>query len=366
MSKIQLEDSNETLESWLSGKVRINSTSLLDSLDELGANQPIDLLDLTDEDISNFQPPFLKKLEFIRFKRGISLLKQTAGNDIKVDQLDSTDIVIASATVIQESFSELSSDEDFITSEGNTYQRPPIPLLCVEDGCDGILSSKLGKRKTKYLTTLDGPDFRWIISCSNCSSKWHSCHFLCGHMQKISYIGSSEIIRHEQGRYNRWQKKIKPPCSKNPRGETIKLSYQKQKNNQKIKKNEHNESNHHHFNSNANNSTQRSSSSNSVSVEHQSMNPKNEEFDSEFHAIMSSMDEGNLDFSDFDANESVPPVTCNSNVDFNKFNKSNEEPARKRAKGISIPTSSNDTSGQEIDQLCDDVVVKCLLDGCNK
>jgi hypothetical protein len=224
---------SDTLESWVL-KQKIYSTKLLDSLDELGANDPIDLLDLTEEDISNFEP-FLKKLEFVRLKRGISLLRQnvdrieTANGDL-IDTKDSN-IVVANATVITINDAEISLKEEFIISEGKKYKRPPLPFSCIEDTCDGILSSKLGRRINNYLKSLNnGPHFRWIVSCSKCTNKWHSCHFLCGHLQKISSIGgSSDIIRHEQGRFNRWQKKVKPPCSKNPKSEAILSRYQTQK-----------------------------------------------------------------------------------------------------------------------------------------
>jgi len=48
-------------------------------------------------------------------------------------------------------------------------------------------------------------------------------------LQKITTLGSSDIIRHEQGRYNRWQKKIKPPCPKNPQHNVLKEDYAEQK-----------------------------------------------------------------------------------------------------------------------------------------
>jgi hypothetical protein len=179
---------DDTLENWVL-KHKIYSTKLLDSLDELGANDPIDLLDLTEEDISNFEP-FLKKLEFVRLKRGISLLRQNVDTDeiTNGELLDTTDttgnIVVANATLIPVNYNEISLNEGFVTSEGKKYKCPPLPFSCIEDDCDGILSSKLGRRINNYLRSLDGPNFRWIVSCSKCTNKWHSCHFLCGHLQK--------------------------------------------------------------------------------------------------------------------------------------------------------------------------------------
>lgn len=70
------------------------------------------------------------------------------------------------------------------------HPRPPLPPRCVGGNCSGVLSSRLGTRKNKYLMTLSGPDFRWIVSCSNCTRKWHACHFLCGHLQKNFSPGS--------------------------------------------------------------------------------------------------------------------------------------------------------------------------------
>ena len=361
---------SETLESWIL-KQKIYSTKLLDSLVELGANDSIDLLDLTEEDISNFEP-FLKKLEFVRLKRGISVLRENVDRiekaNGKLKDTNEFNIVVTDATVIPINDGKISLKEQFIISEGKKYKRPPLPFSCVEDGCDGILSSKLGQRINNYLRSLNnGPNFRWIVSCSKCTNKWHSCHFLCGHLQKISRIGgSSDIIRHEQGRFNRWQKKVKPPCSKNPQSEAILSRYQAQKSGTRVNGiDEQNEPDTQHFS------------------EKDVDNYKS--FDSEFNSILQSMEKDHLNFNnDVDINDlGTVSTAIDSNYDgsalplgtirSNDITSNQIEPSNKRVKmtsskqdnGINVcprGVFDSDASDEQIDQLCNEVIEKCLLD----
>ncbi len=214
----------ETLASWTL-RHRINSNALVKALQELGATEVNDLKDLQDTDIMKFKPPFLKKLEYVRFKRGIMSLKKVSNGSlvheyqIGVHQTVSTAISAPNPSTI-DSFSSIKEFQ---------WQLPPLPPVCPANGCVGTLSLKLGTRKNKYLKGLNGPDFRWIASCSQCLSKFHCCHHLCGHLQKISSLGSSDIIRHEQGRFNRWQKKIKPPCPNNPQSIALRAGYAEEK-----------------------------------------------------------------------------------------------------------------------------------------
>ncbi len=254
--------------SWLQGN-RINpSSDVLRVLEDLGATEVSDLLDLQQEDILAFQPPVLKKLEFVRFQRGIHALHRNAnidmnyiihggGMDSNGSITDSEDVAIYSTGInipqeVSVAYSSSPSPPTVISTAANLnstmvttsddvntnktqyrygYQCPPLPPQCPEKDCTGTLSCALGKRKNQNLINIPNtPDFRWMVSCSKCSTKWHACHFLCGHMARISTIGgSSDIIRHEMGRFNRWQKKIKPPCVNNPMNRVLKAGYDEER-----------------------------------------------------------------------------------------------------------------------------------------
>jgi hypothetical protein len=274
------------LSSWLQEN-RVMNNILLEKLDELGANQVEDLADLSVEDIESFQP-LLKKLEFIRFKRALGLLQKTT-QDMSHHQRDHDAAAAAAAAAVgtrtpmnivplhennhirppaiitidtnttsgssttsgkmsQVDVSNIPNGSkrtvDVIAKEKNYWleqqqlllqqvvqqqQQPPLPSSCPEKNCHGTLSAHQGKRKVKALIKLQGPDYRWIVTCSDCSTRWHSCHFLCGYLSKISRpTGSSDIIRHEMGRYNRWQNKITPPCKSNPLYRLLSVEYNKE------------------------------------------------------------------------------------------------------------------------------------------
>lgn len=157
----------------------------------------------------------MKKLEFVRFRRAVELLRINPSP------------TGAEVAIINESNSSVRDPPS------SSYAKPPLPPTCPSKGCTGTLSSTLGKRINKQLIKLSGPDFRWIVCCSSCATKWHSCHFLCGHISKISPIGSSDISRHEMGRFNRWQRKIKRPCRNNPNNNILKAGYDEEWRNHK-------------------------------------------------------------------------------------------------------------------------------------
>lgn len=56
----QYRDNMQSLADWIRQN-RINNITILDALHELGATEVIDLIDLTEEDISKFQPPFFEE-----------------------------------------------------------------------------------------------------------------------------------------------------------------------------------------------------------------------------------------------------------------------------------------------------------------
>lgn len=362
---------NETLTSWVQ-RNRINSTTLLNALDDLGATEVIDLQDLADNDISQFQPPFLKKLEYVRFKRGILSLKVSAGvadeqelKNIATDSTGAFTLPIASSS-IRSIITSSPVDELY---EGNQNKSPPLPSACQGEGCIGTLSSHLGTRKNKYLTGLDGPDFRWIVTCSDCSRKWHACHFLCGHLQKISSMGSSDIIRHEQGRFNRWQKKIKPPCSKNPRRSVLKAGYAEQKKNLKARVPEEGKNVStvpvHRINA---------TMTSSMSTETSSINPNHPQFDNEFRSMLGSLNEDTLNFSGTEeadrmdeeflggcSDDELSPTIGSTNASPNNSRIEVEEPANKRIKVTTTTCMDNKESDICIDKLCEEVTAKCIV-----
>ena len=370
MAAKQTDIRSETLASWLDQK-RINSTTVLDALDNLGATEVEDLLDLENDDIESFQPPFLKKLEYVRFKRGIQSLKLS--NDQQSLDISSISLpVIASAQTV----TTLSSGEDLYRGNHN-YQRPPLPPECPGEGCSGVLSSHLGSRKNKYLTGLDGPNFRWIVSCSQCTRKWHACHFLCGHLQKISTMGSSDIIRHEQGRFNRWQKKIKPPCVNNPKSGMLKAKYAQQKSNSKTKApgegSQHDSkeytlsaknmdgmdtgaiTNRNHSNPFTITEMPKSSSSNNL------IDPQ---FDYEFRSMIESLDKDtlNLGTEEADTDRMDEEFLHHSCSNLNMLNSRNDgkEPTNKRIK-VSNNTC-NKQGDQQIDEICNKMIGECLIE----
>ena len=449
----------DKLRDWLE-KNRIASHSLLDSLDSLGAQQPIDLLDLTDTDIVSFQPPFLKKLEFVRFKRSISALKdsikvpgegepprhKTFGSvspDINTQVVNATVIPTRSpvsnnttpfpdtstcsqyygqtlnqydlpafptySTAVPAVTASASSSIDKIQKHGpninvniatssfsaeptipssrseknpklSSYKLPPLPSSCPEAHCSGTLSVSLGKRKNKYLKSLEGPDFRWVVSCSACPKKWHACHFLCGHLQKISSIGSSDIIRHEQGRFNRWLKKIKPPCSLNPRSDALKKEYKLAKisyiSDNKLTKDSDSDQPSALHNDNDNTGDKSSiPDEGNPRIGQTSMNETHPSFDNEFRSMLGSLDKDTLDVSGVEVatmddeflttiinGGGCPNAKSSAGISINS--QSGEEPPQTKVKvEEELPGCPfrNSNTADDVNDLCDEIVLKCTL-----
>ena len=358
--------STETLSYWIQCN-RIKSSALVDALDCLGATEVIDLTDLSDEDILTFQPPFLKKLEYVRFRRGIATLKSTKEEqaNCKIIPKNPPSSVSSSVTTT----SHLNS------TFGNDYKTPPLPSSCPEIGCNGVLSPQMGTRKNKYLVGLDGPDFRWIITCSKCSRKWHACHFLCGKLQKISSMGASDIIRHEQGRFNRWQKKIKPPCALNPQSSLLKARYAEQKKNTKVEVNNKEQA----LNGGNADGEEIINSGTTIVSNISSVNPNHPVFDNQLRSMLHSLDEDVLQFSDDDELNELDKeffAACNSDDDITLSDNANtcasavqeEEPATKKAKVAVYSDEAHELSevgvcnknlDLAISQLADDVNEKC-------
>jgi hypothetical protein len=220
--------SSETIESWLNSQRIVNIPRVLNALRNLGATELNDLVDLSEADVSTFQHPFLKSVEYKRFVRGITLLKDLMDSDsskndaLKVNVIDHDVNDVSDTTSDADRNPSPTQDE-----EHQMYLHPPLPSKCPTKMCNGVLVLYLGEKRSQYLMKLHGtPDARWIAVCESCSKKWHCCHFLCGKLQKITPLGSSEIIRHEQGRINRWQKKIQLPCPKNPQFDVLKARYE--------------------------------------------------------------------------------------------------------------------------------------------
>lgn len=229
---------SEAIESWLESQRITNISDVLSALHKLGATELSDLLDLSEDDLSTFQPPFLKSLEFKRFTRGITNLKNNHLIKFNVIQYDDAHVSDTSLDADANHFNN-NNNNPIKEQEEKLYPRPALPSKCPTKSCDGVLILHLGRKKSKYLSKLrDTPDSRWFAECNSCSKKWHCCHFSCGKLQKISSMGSSEIIRHEQGRINRWQKKIQLPCSQNPQFHVLKERYEEQM--KVIKKNDAN------------------------------------------------------------------------------------------------------------------------------
>jgi len=312
----------ETLEAWLE-RNRIKSTSLAEALAKLGATETLDLVDLSTEDMSSFKPPFMKKLEHVRFERGVQDLKKAkrAAESGKKGSLDDASSCTSSSLPRMVS----------AVSQTQKWKCPPHPSKCLQKGCDGILSLRLGNRKNKYLTKLDGPDFRWIVDCSKCRTKWHACHYLCGHLQKISVLGSSDIIRHEQGRFNRWQKKVKPPCSMNPHCGALRAYYADQKKN----------------------STSRNSvKSDSTSTTQPHRSPEDPLFDNEFKSMIGNLDLNASDGSDEFTSSGGPRMSNIGNANL-------IEPSSMGKKRE--PTLSYNEFETEMLDLCHEIKGKCLL-----
>lgn len=238
----------------------------------------------------------------------------------------------------------------------------------------------LGKRKNKYLKSLEGPDIRWVVSCSACPKKWHACHFLCGHLQKISSIGSSDIIRHEQGRFNRWLKKIKPPCSLNPRSDALKKEYQLAKisftSDKKSAKDKDEPTAIHDHNDNTadidirvanddKSSISDEENSNSC-IEQTPMNENHPSFDNDFKSMLGSLDKDTLDVSGVEvATMDEEFLTGCPNA---KSSQSGEEPSHKKVKVEeefpiypSICPLRNANTSDDVDDLCDEIILKCTL-----
>ena len=102
----------ETLEDWLKCHRISNISVILGALNDLGATELRDLFDLEEDDVSKFQPPFMKKLEFIRFSRGIESLQESAAASQRN---------VAKAHVPQKvpEIETMSSEGQFLTSFNN-------------------------------------------------------------------------------------------------------------------------------------------------------------------------------------------------------------------------------------------------------
>lgn len=382
----QYRDNMQSLADWIRQN-RINNITILDALHELGATEVIDLIDLTEEDISKFQPPFLKKLEYVRFARGIQSLKVSNNEDLEKNGMRTaaTIIPVIAEEVIIPSPAYVFNDEHV------NHPRPPLPPRCVGGNCSGVLSSRLGTRKNKYLMTLSGPDFRWIVSCSDCTRKWHACHFLCGHLQKISPLGASDIIRHEQGRFNRWQKKIKPPCPKNPKNSVLKATYKEQRKNSNKANGlgQVRDTNPIHTTEQTKRVPIRAGSEFKIdgeplhSVPDQPnvpshVNPAHQKIDEEFRTIIGALDEDALNFSGAEEGDRMDEDFedgCSDHED-NASNekthicqnskKNNEEPANKRVKVTESPEEKEITTDEILDVICDEIRAMPGISRCDK
>lgn len=334
-------------------KNHIGSESFFVQLDNIGAYEPNHLLDLSDEDLRSFET-ILKKLEYVRFEKGISELRN---NKNPVDEFLSTEITIPSTlTGLSTSPSQNShSMERFIDG----FKEPPLPSTCPEKTCSGILSVSLGKRRNKYLQSIQGPDSRWLVDCSMCSTKWHACHFNCGHIQKIGSMGSSEIIRHEQGRYNKWQQKISPPCHKNPDRESILNDYQQKKQDsakQTMKK----------MSKNKNDLQSGKLSQESTPVEKMPSLSfgmyRSRSVEADDEGFKNMIDQMAFDTADFDCEEEAR--LCPKSLETVEA----KEPMPKKAKVEANPNETFDAidfdPNYDMDELCDDVVSKCMLEKC--
>lgn len=172
-------------------------------------------------------------------------------------------------------------------------------------------------------------------------------------------MGSSEIIRHEQGRYNKWQQKISPPCHKNPDRESILNDYQQKKQDsakQTMKKTSKNK--------NDLQSGKLSQESTPVekmpSLSFGMYRSRSVEADDE--GFKNMIDQMAFDTADFDCEEEAR--LCPKSLETVEV----KEPMPKKAK---VEANSNETfnaidldPNYDMDELCDDVVSKCMLEKC--
>lgn len=122
---------------------------------------------------------------------------------------------------------QIAAREKFYSSDVSpTYTYPAaLPSVCPNSGCPGKLKVQTSDRRNASLLSMGTSPYRWLVSCSGCSSTWHACHFGCGHLQKRNKNGSSEISRHEKGRYGRWQRGFRPACPNNPQRDELQRAY---------------------------------------------------------------------------------------------------------------------------------------------
>ena len=73
------EVDQDSIAIWLKDNRIDGNENLLKTFHDLGATESIDLLDLDEDDVCLFQKE-MKKLEFVRFKRGIQHLKRDIQN----------------------------------------------------------------------------------------------------------------------------------------------------------------------------------------------------------------------------------------------------------------------------------------------
>jgi hypothetical protein len=91
-----------------------------------------------------------------------------------------------------------------------------LPSQCPTKCCPGVLSVAHTSRFFQFLLEMSDCPFRWVVSCPECSTTWHACHFGCGHLRKRTKTGSSDISRHEKGRVGKHQRGVRAGCRLNP------------------------------------------------------------------------------------------------------------------------------------------------------
>jgi hypothetical protein len=355
-------ETTETIEAWLKCHRISNIPTILDAINDLGATELRDLLDLGEEDVLKFQPPLMKKLEYVRFTRGVASLQESAAaSESSVTKMHVVHQVPSSEITIPEGpFLNYRNDSEY--QYDGSYPRPPLPAQCLTKGCTGVLSVHLGSRKSKYLMKIPGtPDSRWTATCSMCSKKWHCCHFLCGKLQKISSLGTSDIIRHEQGRLNRWQGKIQPPCSMNPRFNSVKAGYEEEM----TRLQNTNESNGKIPTLGSAVVAESSSGTHDPSSESMSSPIHTDAFDDELKSILGPIDDDAWEVNmlehdsaalddDHDHNYDIDISICPKEI--------SELPANKKVKtGEDSSAAINLDYDKEMDELCDKVVRDCIL-----
>jgi hypothetical protein len=204
------------------------------------------------------------------------------------------------------------------------------------------------------------PDSRWTATCSVCSKKWHCCHFLCGKLQKLSSLGTSDIIRHEQGRLNRWQRKIQPPCSRNPRFISVRAGYEEEM----TKLQQANDSNS-KLPATDTALVETSSGTQGPSSESMSSPVHVDTFDDELKSILGPIDDEawEMNMDQFDSATSNDIHHCKYDIDISICPKEmNELPANKKVKtGVDSSAAINVDDDKDMGELCDQLVRDCRL-----